>query len=314
MSAETEAAELDAWGESPVADALLAVEAEERAAAEAARALGEISIADLPHGLHLGVPEAVYHQHVERLINVSSLRAIGRSLAHYRAELAAPRKASAAMEIGTAVHMAALEPERFATRYAELPDFGDLRFKTNKQRRDEWRRANAGRIGLAPADWERVRAAARAVQRHPEIGPLVREAQAEVTLRWRDATGLECKGRADALVERPDLRLVLDLKTTSDASAWAFGRSVADYRYHVQQAFYAAGFAAIGRPIDAFLFVAVEVEPPYAVAVYQLSERAEARGRELVRAELALLADAYARNEWPSYPSQITELELPAWA
>ncbi len=274
-------------------------------------------ILDLAHGIHLGIPAAVYYHPVLGLVNASSLKHVSRSLAHYRAALAndTPAANAAALELGTATHAAILEPDAFDREYVIAPDFGDCRFKENKARKAVWLAENTGKKTLLPEDFNAIRGMSAAVRAHPEAAPLLARAQTEVTLRWQDpATGLECKGRADGFVEAAGVRLVFDLKTTDDASPFAFGRSCASYSYHVQAAFYEAGFAALGRPLDAFLFVAVEKAPPYAVAVYQLSPRAEAKGRKAVARSMATLLEAFEADAWPAYPQQITELDLPAWA
>jgi hypothetical protein len=274
-------------------------------------------ILDLAHGIHLGIPAEVYYRPVLGLVNASSLKYVSRSLAHYRAALAndAPAANAAALELGTATHSALLEPEAFDREYVIAPDFGDCRFRENKARKAAWLAENAGKKPLAPEDFAAIRGMSAAVRAHPEVAPLLARAQTEVTIRWQDpTTGLECKGRVDGFVEAAGVRLVFDLKTTDDASPFAFGRSCASYSYHVQAAFYEAGFAALGRPLDAFLFVAVEKAAPYASAVYQLSPRAEAKGRKIVARSMATLLAAFEADSWPAYPQQITELDLPAWA
>jgi hypothetical protein len=282
---------------------------------ESTRSAPRRSILDLPHGLHFDVPPEVYYEKILGVANASALKSLSRTPAHYRAWFDDGDQDSEALAFGRAFHLAILEPAAFDAEYTLEPVFGDCRKKENKANRDAWRAENTGKKLLSQNDFASIRGMARALQAHPESAGLIARARTEVTLRWRDAaTGIECKGRADGLVETDEIRVCFDLKTTDDASPSAFARSCATYRYHVQQAFYVGGFLAIGRPLDAFLFVAVEKAPPFAVAVYQLSERAEKRGRELVARDLQRLSDACERDAWPAYPDHITELELPAWA
>jgi hypothetical protein len=54
-------------------------------------------------------------------VNYSTLKAMGRSPAHYRAALHRGHAESPAMRKGTAVHCAILEPYRFSVEYVTYP-------------------------------------------------------------------------------------------------------------------------------------------------------------------------------------------------
>ncbi len=271
-------------------------------------------ILDLASGLHRGIPEAVYHARVRGLASKGALDKVRRSPAHYAAWLAGlADETSDALDFGKAFHCASLEPELFAERYTIEPTFGDCRKKENKANRDAWRKENEGALLLSMNDHLACRAMAESIRKHPVASRLLEGGDRELTVRWRDeATGLECKARADQY--RPDRRLVVDVKTTEDASPDGFRKSVARYGYHRQAALYREGFAAAGAPVDFFLFVAVEKVAPFAVGVYALDADAEKRGRDSVREDLAKLADCIERDVWPAYSDSILTLDLPAWA
>ena len=79
-------------------------------------------------------------------------------------------------------------------------------------------------------------------------------------------TGLQCKCRPDWI--SADGGILVDLKTTEDASPREFQRSIAKWRYHVQAGWYMAGIeAAYGTRPSGFIFIAVEKKPPFAVGV-----------------------------------------------
>ena len=100
----------------------------------------------------------------------------------------------------------------------------------------------------------------------------------------------------------------MDLKTTRDASPDGFGKSIANYRYHVQSAHYRDGFQA-GR----FVWVAVEIDPPYAVAVYIDGDEIHARGDGERLSDLRLYAECKASDKWPGYPDEVQNISLPRW-
>ena len=274
-----------------------------------------ITALELTHGIHLGVPEDVYHQRVLGLASKGALDLVRRSPAHYKAWVdgAKDNEESDALAFGKAFHCALLEPERFIGTYTVEPSFGDCRKKDNRAARDAWRAEHAGSVLLSSDDHLACMRMTESIRRHPIAGKLLAGGEAEVTARWRDEdTGIECKARADYLIR--ERRLIVDIKTAADASLESFRRSVANYGYHRQDAFYRAGFATAGAPVDNFVFVVVEKTAPYAVAVYMLDERAQAAGRLAVRDAIETLADCLERNEWAAYPEEIQVLELPGWA
>lgn len=271
------------------------------------------SMLELPPGLYTNVPPEVYHERVTGLVSKSALDLVDRSLGHYKAWLdGAERPLTDSLVFGSALHVALLEPERFLREYVVAPDFGDCRFKENKARRDAWRAANAGRQLLDAADAQAITGIVTNVLAHPTAGAMIRNGMAEATLRWRDEeTGLECKARADYYVAH--LNACWDVKTTVDARPDAFARSMAFYRYHVQDAFYRQGFAAIGRPLEHFVFIAVEKTPPYALALYTLRDADVALGDAAARRNMRTLLQGIEEDRYPAYPTDIQPLGLPGW-
>lgn len=265
-------------------------------------------------GIKIGVPAHEYHQRELGVVSKSALDLIARSPAHYRAWVdGLEREATPAMRFGTALHMALLEPERFKRTYVVAPDFGDMRSSKNREKRDAWLEERPGAVMLKPDDEAALLGMLESVMKHPAGSRLILEGESEVTLRWNDPiSGLSCKSRADYWVRSK--RLAVDVKTTDDASIDGFARSVANYRYHVQDALYRSGFRECGEPIEHFAILAVEKQPPYAVAVYTLDEDAVTRGYHLARMDIDRLADCLKTNTWPSYSDGVVELALPRWA
>jgi hypothetical protein len=126
------------------------------------------SILDLPHGVHAGIPNAVYHQRVTGLVSKGALDLVARSPAHYMAWLEGnDEEPTAALEFGSAFHAALLEPARFVAEYATEPDFGDCRRKEPKAARDAWRAANVGKVPVSADDDKAIRGMLAAVRAHP---------------------------------------------------------------------------------------------------------------------------------------------------
>jgi exodeoxyribonuclease VIII len=271
-------------------------------------------LSSLAPGLYPNVPFDAYLARELGMVSKSALDLVHRSLAHYKAYIdGAEEESTPAFAFGSAFHCALLEPDRFAAAYAVEPDFGDLRTKIGKAARDEWRAEHVGALPLSDYDARMIAGMVGAVRSHPLAGKMIRDGEAEVTVRWKDAeTGLQCKSRADYYVSR--LGMVLDVKSTQNASEREFKRDVAKYRYFVQDALYRAGFAAVGAPIKHFVFVAVEKSPPFGVATFSLNMDGVAMGNEQARRGMTALANAMQSNEWPGYPVGIQQLDVPPWA
>lgn len=217
------------------------------------------------------------------------------------------------MRLGTALHTHVLELDRWDQEIAVAPAC-DRRTKAGKEAYAAFQDAAAGKTVISADDAEQVQAMARAVFRHPGATMLLGlPGKAETTHMWTDATyGVECKCRPDWLTD--DGSIVVDLKTTKDASPRGFRRSIGDFRYQVQAAWYLHGLEqATGRRPDQFVFICVEKEPPYACAVYAADAEMIERGHQQAMADLGELAACRAADRWPSYSDQIETIGLPGW-
>jgi exodeoxyribonuclease VIII len=259
---------------------------------------------------------ADYHRHWA--VSKSGLDQIAKSPLHYWARYLDPDRVwpepTPAMRLGTALHTHVLELSKWDEQIAVAPS--DINRRT-KEGREQWAAFEAAakrKTVITADDAAQVMAMGRAVLRHPAAAMLLgMEGKAETTHMWTDAsTGLECKCRPDWLTD--DGSIVVDLKTTKDASPRGFKQSVANYRYHVQAAWYLHGLEqATGKRPDQFIFICVESTAPYAVAVYAADEEMIERGHDQAMRDLAKLAVCRAADHWPSYSEQIETLSLPGW-
>lgn len=275
--------------------------------------LAEPSTLEVANRVVYDMPAEEYHSPRLGIASKSALDQIARSPAHYRAWLETPREPTPAMVFGSLTHLYVFEPAKCLLNVVVEPSFGDCRTKLNKERRDVWREENKDKQWVSQEDWDKVRGIGDAVHKHPIAAKLISQCQAEVSCFWLDAqTGLECRARVDGWV--PSMRIGLDLKTTSDASRDEFAKSVWNFRYMCQEAFYRDGIEAASKMlVKAFLFIAVEKEPPYAVATYTLDDAAVARGRELIASDMATLRRCIDEDAWPAYGESTQILSLPQW-
>jgi hypothetical protein len=257
-----------------------------------------------------------YHAHPA--ISKSHLDQVAKSPLHYWARYLDPNRVvpepTPAMAIGSAVHTHVLELDQWDARYVSAPDGIDRRTKAGKAEWEAFTTAATGRTVLPKADADLVMRMAHSVFSHPAAAMLLAlPGKAETTHMWTDAaTGLECKCRPDWLTD--DGRLMVDLKTTEDASPRGFAKSIAQWRYHVQASWYLDGIEqATGTRPEQFLFLCVEKKAPYAVAVYAADAEMIAAGAHTAARDLDVLATCKAANAWPGYSDQIEPISLPPW-
>jgi exodeoxyribonuclease VIII len=106
---------------------------------------------------------------------------------------------------------------------------------------------------------------------------------------------------------------IYDLKTCEDASPHGFLQSVRKYKYALQAYFYRhAVESAYKCRVLGFRFIAVEKEPPYAHAVYELGPELMTGAAFDFERALTLYKDCTASGNWPGYQTEITTIDIAA--
>lgn len=259
---------------------------------------------------------AKYHAHPA--VSKSHLDLVARSPLHYWARYIDPNRVAPeptpAMAIGSALHTHVLELDQWDANYVITPEGIDRRTKAGKAEWDVFNTAAGSRTVLSRADADLVMRMGEAVYGHPAAAALLAlPGIAESTWMWRDeSTGLQCKIRPDWLTT--DGTLLVDLKTTEDASLKGFQKSVANFRYHVQAAWYLHGMEqATKKCPEQFVFIAVEKKPPFAVAVYAADAEMIREGWRTAERDLEALAVSKEMDRWPGYSDAVEPISLPPW-
>lgn len=170
---------------------------------------------------------------------------------------------------------------------------------------------NPDKTVVMPDEWETARYVRDAIMKHKPAAELLEVGVAEKTIFFDEPeTGAKCKCRPDWMAT--DARLIVDLKTSKDASPAGFGRSAWAYRYDVQAAFYFDGVMyATGMGYDGFVFIAAEKERPYPVKVYYMDEDDLRVGRRRYMANLETYVDCMRTGFWPGYGEKVDRIQLP---
>lgn len=222
-----------------------------------------------------------------------------------------------ALALGSALHCKVLEPEWFSERYIMAPRV-DGRTKEGKAARAALAEAAGGRTIIDEDTHELVAAMARSIDQHDDAVELLRNSEyrvIETSIYWSQC-GVNLAGTPDLVcaVGSADRNVIVDVKTTQDASPEAFASSVAKFGYHRQAAMYCRGVDEAYGAACRFIFIAVCSNPPHDVGVYELSMAAIDQGA----AEVVTLLEEYKRrketHDWKSAWSRgVIELSLPRW-
>lgn len=249
----------------------------------------------------------------------SVLRHFGRSALHAREAIVNPPKQTEAMAIGQAIHCAILEPERFDVTYMAAPKLD----RRTKKGQATWAELQASPLNIITAEeYDLCLRVRESVWSHSFAAELLRgKGLNEVSAVWVDQdTGARCKARFDRLsaTQLTDpagtaYSAIIDLKTTHNASRRAFSDSAGKLAYHEAAAFYLDGAFALSPRPRKFIWIAMEKEPPYAVAVYEVGDASIEAGRDAYKAHLRAYAEAVRTGVWAGYGEGADYLDIPAW-
>lgn len=245
-------------------------------------------------------------------ISKSALDLIAHSPAHYcqRYILMQKTEPTAAMIAGRYVHAAFLEPEKRATEYTPEPD---LHRNTNAYK--EWRaKVPSGITPIPKGVCDNTESLVAEAMRHEIIGRYLAGAiRKEHEIQWTDdATGVLCQARID-LICGGSGHFVCDIKVASDAGESSMVRAIEDRRLDVQGAFYIDGARANGFLAERYFILAMELEQPHLMAVYEIDQESLDAARAAYRHDLWLWRACVEADKWPGFESRIKVVGTRPW-
>ena len=289
---------------------------EEESIAMKDRALIAPEQAEIEAGYYLDMDDATYRGLDCAHYSTLKLLPEGKALEHVREAMLHPKPSTPDMEIGSAFHVALLEEEAFPERYHVIP--ADMRRdKRTKAYQEQVAIAN-GRHILTLAEAMQIGAMVEKVKSHKRYGQLLdRDYEFEsCAVAQLDAVGPALKVWAKCKLDyyAQDIGTVLDPKTCQDASKEAFARTCAQRGYHIQATLYTIIMEALGKPVNHWVWLAIEKEPPYSCAFWRCPDHIIDQTRPAVWDALERMAAAYALLRWPGYSEDIEDLDMPTWA
>lgn len=228
--------------------------------------------------------------------------------------------------VGGALHTLLLERNLFIDRYHALPetyvdDKGEVKtFRADprmKVYKEEIAKAGERKV-LTSAEFSEVLAYADAViNDRAALEYISKPGIIEASIFWRDEDhDVDCRCRPDLIIQEDDGDILVDFKTTANASKDAFEGSIYAYGYDRQAYFYIKGYEYVTkRKVKKFVFIAVEKKAPYLTGVYPIDQVALMSGQMRTEHLLGVYADCKKRNFWPGLnEGKEVEASIPGWA
>lgn len=224
---------------------------------------------------------------------------------------------SEAMVLGQALHTMILERNTFEDRFYVMGQKYDKRTKAGKEGWAAEMKAADGRVVLSKEHADALQAMVPSIFENREVVRLLDfgAIKKEQAYRWIDPqTGLKLRSKADMIRTEKDYAFIVDVKKTRDPRPEKFMKSVADFGYDRQAAFYIDGARECGFDVKDYFVIAVGDEFPHETVLYRIEDEAVQIGREKNREALDALNNAIGFDSWePEYANKINKLTLPGW-
>lgn len=260
---------------------------------------------------------------VNPAMSQSKLKDLRKSPKHFWAKHLAPERIpdteTDAMRFGKAVHMCLFEHQLFIKNYVAEPNV-DKRTKEGKLEFATFIANSAGKTIISANDMEAVKCIRDAVLNKKTSRKLLNNGLPEHELYWIDPeTGIHCKAKLDYLIEPckqfPN-GLILDLKTTINADPTEFAKSIYNFGYYNQMAFYCNAVKIIYKTSDypLFIYIPVEKSAPFECYFFAGDETMLEIGLQENSRLLKLYSNCTTSGKWYGYEDKVQTISLPNWA
>lgn len=243
-------------------------------------------------------------------LNFSLAKHLLKSPAHFKAAQDEEREETDAMRIGTLAHAMILEGKDLRDFYAIKP--AGMSFATKEGK--VWRDAQTLPI-LKEEDANMLPKAAQAIAENPHAAHILKQCQHRETAITGTIMGVPCKALLDCHGTDGVDWVIIDLKTTVDASPRGFAKAVANFHLDLQLAFYTtllSNVHGLEKP-PWFAWLPIEKTAPYVNSVYSAEEWMESGMRKLEYV-IDKFKECTESGEWPMPYRGINRLECPSWA
>jgi hypothetical protein len=259
----------------------------------------------------------------------SDLVATLETAAHGQAVIHFPKDTTDPMRLGTATHMAFLEPAEVPKHFSLYKGKPSVKRITRSGEHWEAHKNSALSQGLDPyltvEKYDHALSMGEALRLHRKTRtlfsrePVRKEVVIVFTIKVLGRE-LPIKVRIDCLIE-DEFPTQADIKTAASISDYSFGKSIIEYGYDIQAWLYRKAFVArTDIEVTNFVIAAIEKKKEimlggkltHAVRIFEMDvwlEGGKQRGMEA----LGIIAHGLNTDEWPSYPDQVERLDPPDW-
>lgn len=220
---------------------------------------------------------------------------------HHLASGRPPNKQTDSMAIGSAFHAMVLENADFEKTYSQAPDA--------RRGTKAWKEAEEpNKILIKKNTMDELSLMRESLMSRPLSKLLFSDGKAEESVYW-NYKNVPFKSRFDYRNDK--LKIIIDLKTTVDASPEGFAKEITKNRYHWQAYLYTQAAASLDGSPYSFVFAAIEKTFPYAVGFYTLTPNDLKTAEEEIDATLTRYLHCLDTNTWPDFDTEIKEIPLP---
>ena len=145
------------------------------------------------------------------------------------------------------------------------------------------------------------------------------DGQSEEVCHWLDhKTRVRCKAKLDYTIR--SIRVMMDLKTSGDASPDSFARDSDRYHYHWQPGFYTDGmYYSTDTQVDIlpenFIFMVLDKNPPHEMGFYTLTPESIQMGQEQYAEALEKISICIDQQKWAGLDATgIQQVSLPRYS
>jgi exodeoxyribonuclease VIII len=216
-------------------------------------------------------------------------------------------KQTKAMADGTAVHAFFLERDKFNSDFVIKP--ADMRLNTKAGK--EWAQEHQSKIIIDSELGNNLYEMEKSFIDSPAKLIYNKSGQSELSYFWDDLGLVKGKCRPDWISD--DGNIVVDIKTTTDASPKGFQKSIANWGYHLQLGWYLRGLQKLGLPAKEFIFIAIEKTPPFSVGVYRANKDMITYANDEINNLVYDIDESLKSDDFPDYTPEIMDLGLPNW-
>lgn len=257
--------------------------------------------------------------HALNSISASMLKTAQKSMKHFWAEYIdpnrKPKEQTPAMKFGSWLHDHILGTNEYD--FVVLPDGIDKRTKEGKAFFAELEAS--GKTTIKQEEYDILESMKESINAHKVSNDLYsHHAVIEAVFQWQE-NGVNMRMKPDIEIapcaDYPN-GLIVDLKTTTDATAHGFSRDAYNLGYHIQAAHYSVGFMHKYNTNEypEFYFLAIEKNSPFICQYFKADDQLVSYGFD-VRSELIeKINQTSISGIYEGYNDHsVTPLELPQW-